>query len=182
MPAFDFPRNIVSSLVGKKNVYFDNSKDEALSVISAFGNVMETEQEAWDAINRLEALVNAVSAALVEDGPTAMSLVVLWGEKDVRVVNADAIPSTVDPNTRVFWMLEKILKKHPAKAVSLLIEKAEPARMTFFLSHVDKGKAPKGAEIVHTIIPTRSTESNLDAKPNLAVTRMMPDAINELLI
>jgi hypothetical protein len=185
MPAFAFPRNIATAIVGKKNVFFDADRDEVVSCISVFGHVAAEDQDTWaenKAAQQLDVLSRAIEGALVADGPTAMSLIVLWGASSVRVINADAIPSTVDPNTRALWNLEKILKEEDVtNGISIAIEKAEQAKMTFFISHLRKGEDPVGAEVIHTLAPTRETEHKVCA-PNFAITRMTPDAISELLV
>jgi len=181
MPAFDFPRAVASQIVGKPQVSFNNMEDERLSIISVFGKgpgggTLEKAE------NRLSTLGQAVEAALEEEGPTAMSLIILWfANDDIRVINADAIPSTIDPTTRVLWNLKDILPATKPNGISIVIEKAEPTRMSFAVSHLDKGKPATGLEITHTVAPVRETKVNTDAKPNFGVTRLTPEAIDALL-
>lgn len=184
MPAYDFPRAIASHVVGKKNVYFDNAQDEGVAAISAFGNVADADKETWGAMapkDMLQVLNRGLEAALVDGGPQAMSLMVLWGADAIRIINADAIPSTVDPNTRVLWNLPKFLKDGRYHSMSLAIEKAEPQQITFAVSHITKGVSPIGAALTHVLGPTPTTDINEDATPSFAITRMTPEAINDLL-
>lgn len=185
MAAYDFPRTVMTALMGKERTYFDNARDEILSCISVFGDVPEdlikTYEEATSK-ESLEMLTKGIESALVADGPTAMSLVVLWGKTHARIINADAIPSTVDPNTRVLWNLKKILAEEKCHAISLVIEKAEPTKISFVVSHLVKDEAAIGAHIVHTLGPVRETETTFDTAPTFAITRMTPEAINDLLI
>lgn len=183
MPAFDFPRTIASAIVGKKNVYFDNDRDEIASCISAFGTVTAEDAKKWQEINRIETLVNAIESSVIENGSIAMSLIVLWGEHEIRIINSDAIPATVDPNTRAMWNLKNILSEVRANAISLVIEKAEQATLTFSISHLEKDEPVTAAEIAFALHPIRHTTTNLEsAQGNFAITRMTNDDINKLLV
>lgn len=179
MPAFDFPRAIASQICGKPHVTFDTDADEHLACISVFGKGSGGPGVLG---GRLVTLGKAIETTLEEEGPTAMSLIVLWfASDDIRIINADAIPSTVDPTTRVLWNLKKILGATKPNAVSVVIEKAEPARITFAVNHLDKGEPATGLEITHTIAPVRETKIDLDAKPNFGIVRMTPEALDALL-